>query len=111
MAMILTVQVPQEVTVFYGHYKNRMSAVEDLVPLITSVRAIRRIFIGGHRDEVAIEADAFIPPHYRKSICGPRSKWIDDEYRRCIVYIQDNRKTLAPFITSDELELDVREQP
>jgi hypothetical protein len=102
--MVLKVQVPQEVTVFYGKYRNRMSAVEDLVPLITSVRAIRRIFIDGRRDEVAIEADAFIPPHHRKSILGPRSKWIDDEYRRCLVYIQDNRKTLAPFIASGELE-------
>jgi hypothetical protein len=91
MAMILTVQVPQE------------------VPLITSVRAIRRIFIDGHRDEVAIEADAFIPPHYRKSICGPRSKWIDEEYRRCIVYIQDNRKSLAEFVTSGELERKIGE--
>ena len=107
--MVLTVQVPQEVTVFYGKYRNRMSAVEDLVPLITSVRAIRRIFIDGHRDEIAIEADAFIPAHYRKSICGPRSKWIDDEYRRCLVYIQDNRKSLADFVASDELERKIEE--
>lgn len=108
--MVLTVQVPQEVTVLYGRYGTRMSAVEDLVPLITSVRAIRRIFIAGQRDEVAIEADAFIPAHYRKSICGPRSKWINDEYRRCIVYIQDNRKTLAEFVASGELERQIEEK-
>lgn len=107
--MVLEVQVPQEVTVFYGKYKNRISAVEDLVPLHTSVRALRRIVIDGMRDEVAIEALAFIPERCRKSILGPRSKWIDDEYRWCLVYIQDNRKTLAQFIASGEHEQKVGE--
>lgn len=109
--MVLEVQVPQEVTVFYGKYRNRISAVEDLVPLHTSVRALRRIFVDGVRDEVAIEADAFIPERCRKSILGPRSKWSDEEHRWCLVYIQDNRKTLAAFINSDESELHVRERP
>ena len=109
MSMVLTVQVPVDVAVFYGKYRTRMSTVEDLMPLVTSVRAIRRIFIGDVRDEVAIEADAFIPVHSRKSIRGPRSKWIDDEYRRCLVYIQDNRKSLADFVASDELERKIEE--
>lgn len=107
--MVLEVQVPQEVTVFYGKYKNRISAVEDLVPLHTSVRALRRIVVDGVRDEVAIEADAFIPERCRKGVLGPRSKWSDDEHRWCLVYVQANRKTLAPFIASGELEQKIGE--
>ena len=109
--MVLEVQVPQEVTVFYGKFKNRISAVEDLVPLHTSVRALRRIIVDGLRDEVAIEADAFIPERYRKSVLGHRSKWSSDEYRWCLVYVHDNRKTLAPFIESGDAQWDVREKP
>jgi hypothetical protein len=108
--MVLTIQIPMEVTVFYGKYRNRMSAVTDLVPLLTSVRAVRLIRVDGVLDEAAVEVDAFIPKVQRRHIEGSRSKWIDSEYRRSIAYIQDNKKTLATFLASGDEEWDLRKR-
>lgn len=99
--MILEIQIPVLVTVTYGKYKNRFSVQPKLMPIVTSVSALR--LISG--DNIAIEVDAFIPESLRGQIDGPRSKWRTPEIRKCICYIDDNRKTLRDFIESGAQEL------
>lgn len=102
--MVLTVQVPKLVAVFYGKHRNRYSAVEGLVPLVTSVRAVRLIVREGAPDPVAVQVDAFIPERERRGIEGRATKWITPEVYRCIAYIRENRKSLAAFLASGDLE-------
>jgi hypothetical protein len=102
--LVLTILVPQPVTVIYGRYRNRFSTQESLQPLITSCRALRRVIWNGVMSESEIEVEAFIPEHMRRSICGARSSWIDDEWRRSVAAIADNRKSLAAFIESGDRE-------
>lgn len=110
MSTVLTIQVPKLVSVAYGKYKNRISEVEDLVQLITSVHAVRRIVDDGIVDEVAVQVDAFIPEQHRAEITGPRSRWITPEVYRTIAYIEHNKRTLRAFIESGDAEWDLREQ-
>ena len=99
--MILEIQIPVLVTVTYGKYRNRFSAEARLMPIVTSVRALRLI----PGDSIAIEVEAFIPEKDRDMIDGPRSKWLTPEFRKCICYVDDNRKTLREFIESGAQEL------
>jgi hypothetical protein len=102
--MQLTIQIPVLVAEIYGKYKNRITYTTRLQPILTSVSAIRRV----EGDDVAIEVDAFIPEQYRDQIDGSHMKWISPEMRRCVCYIDDNRKTLRDFIESGEQERQIR---
>ncbi|WP_250528824.1 hypothetical protein [Caballeronia sp. ATUFL_F1_KS4A] len=55
-------------------------------------------------------ADAWIPEHYRSRIPILDSKWIAQGVYRAKAFIDDNRKTLAPFLASGLEEMDVSEE-
>jgi hypothetical protein len=105
--LVLTIRVPQAGRVVYGEGRARLWPIEHLVPLVTRVVALRRIVRGGALDESELEADAFIPEIYREQISGRRDQWITPEIRRSLVWVSDNRKSLAPFLESGELALNL----
>jgi hypothetical protein len=102
--MRLTVQLPVLAPRLYGKYRNRIAYEQQLMPIETTVHAVRLI----KDDPGAVEVDAFIPEQYRGQIDGPRSKWVDTEVRRCIAWIEDNPKSLRAFLESGDAEWDLR---
>jgi hypothetical protein len=56
-----------------------------------------------------IHADVELPEKYREN--AMKSGWNDDGTYRVEVNVNHNRKTLAPFIASGDLEWDVRGMP
>jgi hypothetical protein len=104
--LVLTVRVPQIVTTLHGRGRVRAYSGEALVPMASPTRvfALRRTTHKGIVSDTVLEADAFIPEHYRGQIGGHRSAWLTPEIRRCFVFVEDNRKSLRPFLESGDAE-------
>jgi hypothetical protein len=106
MALIVTIRVPMRVAILHGKYRNRISYQSSMQPLNARAMAMRRIAIDGSGtfNSGKIEVDAYISPDDRDLIEGGGTCWITPEIRRCVAYLSDNRKTLAPFFASNEPE-------
>jgi hypothetical protein len=59
--------------------------------------------------EPYVWADVWIPEAYRSGLPILDPKWIEAGVYRARVSIERNRKTLAPFLESGLMEMDVRE--
>lgn len=101
--MKLQVQLPVLVPVLYGKHRNRIAHVDGTVPLITTVKTVRRIECGDGFDDVTISAHAFIPEERRGEVL-PHAHWVDEETLRVNVDVFENRKTLRAFIESGDRE-------
>lgn len=105
MTMVLTVEVPSVVAVEHVRYR-RLSYVPGDVEYTAAVRVVRRITrADGTFDPGRVEVEVFIPASRRRAVEVPRSRWVDDEYLRCIALVAKNRKTLRDFLESGAVEL------
>lgn len=83
-------------------YARCETTIED-----TSVHRLRRVTRRGRLVETEIEALAFIPESYRHGIPETDRKWCGLEMYWMKVIVAKNRKTLAAFMASGELEMEV----
>lgn len=96
----LTVQMPT-----YGTYsiRGRAGAGEVEAPVETMVSALRRIEFRGALASAQCRGLAWIPPQYRLYISG-RKRLVDDEYAWVLIRLEDNRRSLAGFFESGDVE-------
>jgi len=109
MTMVLSVAVPMRVAVeVRSRRRVRVTSIVDDVPLVTSVRRLRRIqHIGGSLDPDRVIVEAFIPDHERGYIEASKGSWLESDYLRCYARLSLNGKTLRDFFESGEMERDV----
>lgn len=106
--MNLWVTIPDGI----GYYK-RKSAIGRFLrygktkKISTTVYRIARV--EGDSGPLRIWVDAWIPEHHRDGFVPGDLAWIAEGVCRTYAYVDDNGKTLAPFISSGDLEWDVRE--
>lgn len=70
----------------------------------TMVHAVRRVVVGGRISDEVVLVEAYIPPQHRYSIFAPLSSWKTPEVLRCSARVSCNRKSLAEFIASGDVE-------
>ena len=100
--MILTVLFPTEAPY---EFRGRIIVSDALMPLVTRVRAVRRLA----KDDRRVEVEAFVPERMRRSI-KPLSRFVTSEYARMTANIAENKKSLAAFLDSGEAELLIPEE-
>lgn len=109
MMPMLTCEVPSIVAVDRGRY-GRVSYVPGDVEYEARPRVVRRIRrADGSFDAERVEVEVFVPRARRGGVEVKREAWLDaDElgaWLRCKALVSKNRKTLRPFLESDDLEL------
>lgn len=89
------------VGVFSSHGRMSVGEVEELVE--TSVHWMRRQEFQGALIEDCVWVRAFAPERFRSHLRASK-RLIDDEYVWCLAKLVDNKKSLAPFIASGDVE-------
>lgn len=98
--MRLQVKIPT-IGVFSIKGRSGVGEVEQLVE--TMVDSLRRRIFKGVLADAFVMARAFVPEQFRRHL-RETGRLIDGEYAWCVATVADNKKSLAPFIASGELE-------
>ncbi|WP_322069948.1 hypothetical protein [Paraburkholderia bannensis] len=96
----LQVQMPV-IGVFSIGRRSGVGEVEQLVE--TTVTGLRRSEHNGLRVEGSAMALAFVPEQFRRHLRETK-RLLGDEHAWLTVKLADNRKSLAPFMASGDLE-------
>lgn len=77
-------------------------------PVETMVDALQRLEFNGALTSDAVRVRAFVPPIYRAHL-RQRGRLIGVDRVWCFAYVEDNKKSLAPFMASGDLEWNAEE--
>lgn len=102
----LQVQMPT-LGVFTIKGRSAIGEIEQLTE--TMVIALRRVEFRGAIDEGVVRALAFVPEVFRPNL-REKGRLIGGEYTWCTAWLSDNKKSLAPFMSSGVLEQTLTEE-
>ncbi|WP_321940006.1 hypothetical protein [Paraburkholderia sp. J8-2] len=76
--------------------------------LETTVTAVYRTGAGGKWSDDFVGVIAYIPPHSRRCISPLLySAWIGKDYMRCLARVKDNKRSLRPFMASNDARMEL----
>ncbi|NIE67458.1 hypothetical protein [Burkholderia sp. Ax-1719] len=105
MNLVLTCEIPSLVAVEAGRYR-RLTYIPGDAELNSRVRALRRVVLAdGSLSPIQVEVEVFVPTDRRRAVEAPRTAWVTPEYLRCKALVSKNKKSLAAFMASGDLEL------
>jgi hypothetical protein len=96
----LQVKMPT-IGVFSIKGRSAVGEVEQLVEtMVDGLR--RREFKGALADDLVL-ARAFVPEQFRRHL-SETGRLVDGEHTWCVAMLEDNKKSLAPFMASSDRE-------
>jgi len=93
--------MPALAVVNYGHGHVCLGQVET--PVETMVDGLRRVQSKEALSEDYVRVRAFVPPEFQRNL-RDQGRLVDGDHVWCYAYVAHNKKSLAPFMASGDLE-------